>query len=256
MKLFDFLCKIKGIDNNADFRRNEVKKEIELIAEKEQATQNHIIVNGKNYHINWDKVVTFKDENGLELPEYCYRKKTGAERVPTMFMAHWDVCLSSQSCYKVLLKRKLSVHFLIDNDGTIYQIMDTNHIAYHAGNRRVNNASIGVEISNAYYPKYQQHYIKKGFGARPVLRDSKVHGRTLEPHLGFYPEQIKAFRELAKALNVAYGIPLKAPVENNQLVETIYNEAKSAKFKGVVSHYHITERKIDCAGLMLDEIFE
>jgi hypothetical protein len=45
-------------------------------------------------------------------------------------------------------------------------------------------------------------------------------------------------------------------MENNQLVETIYNDARNAKFKGVVSHYHITKRKIDCAGLRLDKILK
>lgn len=255
MKLFDFLCSLKGIDTDGVFRRKELIKEDQLSNEESSLSQKHIIVDGKNHFINWDKVVTFKDDGGWELPEYCYRKSR-TPRQPHMFMAHWDVCLSSHSCYRVLLKRKLSVHFLIDNDGTIYQVMDTNDVAYHAGSRKVNNASIGVEMSNAYYPKYQVNYVKKGFGTRPLLTDSVVHGKTLEPHLGFYPEQIKAFKALAKSLNGAYDIPLIAPMENNHLVETIYSDAKNAKFKGVVSHYHITKRKIDCAGLRLDEILK
>ena len=255
MKLFDFLCSLKGIDNSAAFRREELVKENEVVESESPTTAKNIIANGEKHFINWEKVVTFKDDGGWELPEYCYRKSS-RERTPTGFMAHWDVCLSSHSCYKVLLKRKLSVHFLIDNDGTIYQTMDTNHVAYHAGSRKVNNTSIGVEISNAYYPKYQKNYIQKGLGQRPVLDDSRVHGRILEPHLGFYPEQIKAFKALAKSLNAVYDIPLIAPMENNQLVETIYNDARNAKFKGVVSHYHITKRKIDCAGLRLDKILK
>jgi len=257
MKWYDFLSSLRCRDPNTTFRRDELIKEDQNVNESPSrfTTQKNIIVNGESHFINWEKIVTFKDDQGWELPEYCYRKSSTA-RTPTMFMAHWDVCLSSHSCYKVLLKRKLSVHFLIDNDGTIYQTMDTNHVAYHAGSRKVNNASIGVEISNAYYPKYQINYIKKGFGPRPVLEGSRVHGRTLEPHLGFYPEQLKAFKALAKSLNGIYDIPLVAPMENNKLVETIYNDAKSAKFKGVVSHYHITKRKIDCAGLKLDEVLK
>ena len=184
MKLFDFLSSLKCRDPNTTFRREELIKEDQNVNENPSAfiTQKNIIVNGESHFINWEKVVTFKDDQGWELPGHCYRE-SAAERTPTMFMAHWDVCLSSHSCYKVLLKRKLSVHFLIDNDGTIYQTMDTNHVAYHAGSRKVNNASIGVEISNAYYPKYQKNYILKGFGKRPLLEDSRVHGRTLEPHL-------------------------------------------------------------------------
>ena len=65
------------------------------------------------------------------------------------------------------------MHFLIDNDGTIYQMLDTQHIAWHAGIPRYeggNKRGIGVEISNAYYPKYQEWYIKHGFGERPHSR--------------------------------------------------------------------------------------
>jgi len=205
--------------------------------------------------IEWDQVKLFNHPKNLKLPEKCY-KKYDDHREPTMFVAHWDVCLSSKSCFNVLEKRNLSVHFLIDNDGTIHQIMDTNDIAWHAGNKKVNNKSIGVEISNAYYPKYQDIYRMKNFGLRPVWKNSRVHGRTLEPHLGFYDVQIQAFKALAKALNHAYGIPLVAPMENNKFVETIYDDAVKARFKGVISHYHITKRKIDCAGLNLDEVLK
>ena len=217
--------------------------------------KNYIIANGLKHDIDWDKVVIYTQPEALELPSYCY-KTVKSERKPTMFMAHWDVCLSSKSCYKILIKRKLSVHFLIDNDGTIYQIMDTNHIAWHAGRRKVNNTSIGVEISNAYYPKYQSLYVKNGFGERPVWDNSKVHDKVLEPHLGFYPVQEKAFAALAKCLNKVYNIPLEVPKVNNQLVKTIYKDAKEAKYKGVVNHYHITERKIDCAGFKIDKVIK
>jgi hypothetical protein len=44
-----------------------------------------------------------------------------------------------------------------------------NHIAWHAGSRTVNRKSVGVEISNAYYPKYQSWYKKNGFGERPSI---------------------------------------------------------------------------------------
>ena len=61
----------------------------------------------------------------------------------------------STQCQKVLDKRGISVHFLIDNDGTIYQTLDLQHAAFHAG--KVNRKSVGVEISNAYYPKVSKH---------------------------------------------------------------------------------------------------
>jgi hypothetical protein len=259
MKLFDSLIRacISLKQPSHQFRLQEIEKDatkIERHLEKDRDFK-YIICNGKPQQIKWDKVITYEDPSGLKLPSDCY-KKVKNERTSTMFVAHWDVCLSSESCFKVLTKRKLSVHFLIDNDGTIYQIMDTNHIGYHAGNRKVNNTSIGVEISNAYYPRYQKIYVQKQFGKRPVLSDSEVHGRTLEPHLGFYPVQHQAFAALAKALNKTYDIPLEVPNENGQLIKTIYKGAYSGTFKGVVNHYHITKRKIDCAGFKIDEVIK
>ena len=95
-----------------------------------------------------------------------------------MFVTHWDVCLSSKSCFNILKKRGISVHFCIDNDGAIYQLMDCNDIGFHAGNWEVNTKSVGVEISNAYYPHYQDIYRRKGFGPRPFWRDAEVHGKN------------------------------------------------------------------------------
>ena len=242
------------------FKRPDASEYRRKFTEEEAAratisSTSEIICNGTPYPIIWDKVKTFVHTDGLVLPKNCY-KTAISERKPSMFVTHWDVCLSSKSCFNVLKNRKLSVHFLIDNDGTIYQVMDCNDIGYHAGNWKVNTKSIGVEISNAYYPKYQDIYRSEGFGPRPTWSGVKVHGKILEPFLGFYPVQVEAFKALAKALHKVYDIPLVAPMENNQLVETIYNDVKNATFKGVVSHYHITTRKIDCAGLKLDEVLK
>jgi len=257
MKLFDSVVDflIKAKQDPAEFRRHETEREAVQIANRPTADQKSIICNGEPFVIDWPDVITHKQPHGLLLPKNCYRKAKN-ERKPNMFVAHWDVCLSSKSCFNILKKRKLSVHFLIDNDGTIYQTMDCNDVAFHAGNRAVNNNSIGVEISNAYYPKYQDLYRKRGFGPRPLWKNVKVHGRELEPFLGFYPVQEKAFAALAKALNNVYGIALDTPAKNNQPVQTVYPEVKKGTYNGVVNHYHITNRKIDCAGFEIDKILK
>ena len=174
-----------------------------------------------------------------------------------MIVTHWDAALSAKSCFNILKKREISSHFVIDNDGTIYQMVDTNNIGWHAGNRRVNAASIGIDFSNAYYVKYQDYYEKKGFGPRPILRGSKVHGRTLKDHLGYYPIQIKAYKALLLALSSAYDIPLECPVdEDGKYLTKVHDPSAQAKFNGVVCHFNLTRKKIDCAGLELSEILE
>ena len=254
MKLFKELLEwiLSWRCNSSPARRVETEIEATKIAEEaaKEGDKKYIICNNKPVVIDWEKVITHKDVEGLALPENCYRKVKN-ERVPTMFVAHWDVCLSSKSCFNILKNRGISVHFCIDNDGTIYQLMDCNDIGFHAGNWKVNTKSIGVEISNAYYLRYQSTYKLKGFDDRPVLRESHVHGRTLDPHLGFYPIQLKAFKALASALHESYNIPLEAPTTT-----TVDKEVARSTYCGIVNHYHITKRKIDCAGSDWNAILE
>ena len=163
MKLFNDICEflIKAKQDPSITRRKETEKEADRISLESSSQNSFIICNGNEHSIDWDNVIPVNHTSGLSLPKNCY-KRAKNERKPTMFVSHWDVCLSSKSCFNILKKRKLSVHFLIDNDGTIFQLMDCNDIGFHAGNRKVNNNSIGVEISNAYYPKYQNIYRSKG----------------------------------------------------------------------------------------------
>ena len=210
-------------------------------------TDSFIVYNSEYFDIDWPKVRLWFEGDG-------FKQRKGFRRVfekrePNFFVCHWDVCLSSESCFKVLQNRGLSVHFLIDNDGTIYQTMDINDVAYHAGSRTWNNNSIGVEISNAYYPKHQSWYVKQGLGERPIIDDAIVHGQRLKPFTGFYPQQLEALKALAKAVNKATGIPLKTPLDRSKKTNTtVSKKAASGKFEGFVSHYHLTNRKIDCAG--------
>jgi hypothetical protein len=249
-----------GVVDDMTYRRKMTGREglaivLKDYAERHRISPQVIICDGKPVEIEWNKVVLFQEIDGLALPSKCYRT-SHTLRKPHMFVVHWDVCLNSKSCFNVLKKREISVHFCIDNDGTIYQLMDCNNIAWHSGNRKVNNNSVGVEISNAYYPKYQGIYKTKGFGDRPIWSGVEVHGRKLEPFLGFYDVQLDALKALTKALNKAYEIPLVAPMDGEKLITTTESSVQNGTFKGVVNHYHIIERKIDCAGLKLDKILE
>lgn len=214
-----------------------------------------IIYNSEYFEIDWPKVKLWFEGDGFKMKKGF--KKSIDKRNPSFFVCHWDVCLSSQSCFNVLENRGLSVHFLIDNDGTIYQLMDMNDIAYHAGGKTWNDKSIGVEISNAYYLDKQQWYVKQGLGERPIIKDAVVHGEKLQPFTGFYPEQIDALKALMKAVNRATGIPLQAPLDRSKETNTtVSKKAASGDFEGFISHYHLTNRKIDCAGLDLKRILK
>ena len=213
------------------------------LSEKDQ----YIICGGTRVPIAWPKVIVMGEPGALSLPAKNIRKKAG--RKPNMFVIHWDACLTSASCASVLKERGLSVHFCLDNDGTIYQLVDCEDIAFHAGT--VNSTSIGIEISNAFYPKFQAWYEKNGFGPRPVLTNTKVHGGMIDSHLDFYDVQKKALSVLVKTVCNWYGIPLQTPSSITEVPEVA-----SGVYRGVVSHYHVTAGKIDCAGLEIKKLLE
>jgi hypothetical protein len=214
----------------------------------------YIICHGEPVDIEWDKVILWTDVKGLQAKKGNYREVIGRRDV-RMLVNHWDVCCSSKICQRVLDKRGISVHFLIDNDGTIYQTLDTTHVAWHASG--ANDFTIGVEISNAFYPKYQDWYVEKGFGERPILEKSVVHGKMLTDHLGFYPVQLKALKALFKAVNKGLRIPLETPLNltGTQYTDR-YSKAAKSQYRGFVHHYHLTNKKIDCGGLDLSVLLE
>ena len=219
---------------------------------------NYIVYNGDFYPIEWDKFVLWSEKGGLETKRGQYYDYSGRpQRKLRYFVNHWDVCLNSTSCQNVLNKRGASVHFLIDNDGTIYQTLDMQHAAWHAGSSRTNRPSVGVEISNAYYPKYQDWYVKNGFGERPMVEDAWVHGTKLDPFLGFYPAQIEALKALWKAVHGATGIPYQTPLSQFGKTTTKYaQEVAYGSYGGFVSHYHVSKAKIDCAGLDIKKLLD
>ena len=212
----------------------------------------NIVCNGKEVPIDWPKVITMDEPSALVLPDDCYKEHDSGEREPKLIVTHWDAALSAKSCHKILSRRNISTHFVIDNDGTIYQMMDTNDVAWHAG--KVNSFSIGIDFSNAFYTKYQKWYTRHNFGRRPVLTDSMVRGRKIQTHLGYYKVQLDAYKALLKSLCGHYNIPLKCPMDKDGYMTKFDNDSYSGKFSGVVCHFNVSNKKIDCAGLQLDFI--
>ena len=222
---------------------------------------NSIVHNGSFIPIEWDKVILWDQRDGFKANKGCYTDYSGKpDRKPTMFVNHWDVCLSAESCATVLNRRGISVHFLIDNDGTIFQMLDTQHKACHAGipkHEGGNTKGIGVEISNAYYLKYQDWYVKNGFGPRPIQEDAWVHGKKKDPFLDFYPIQIEALKALWKAIHIGTNIPLEYPRNAEGYVDTGLNQdCERGRFNGFCNHYNFIKTKIDCAGLDLPKLLE
>lgn len=221
---------------------------------------NYIVHNGRFLPIDWHKVVLWDQEGGLKCDSGNYYDYSGkADRKPNHFVNHWDVCLSTKSMAKVVNKRGISIHFGIDSDGTIYQLLDTQHGAWHAGHWYGNKRGIGVEICNAYSMKYQDWYVRNVGKPRPVVAkgEAVVHGKPLKEHLGFYPEQIEALKALYKALHLGLGIPLEAPRDSDGYpILTVDPKVTGGEFTGFNHHFHYTKNKIDSGNLDIWTLLE
>lgn len=189
-----------------------------------------------------------------------------------LFVLHYDVAYVSRQCFKVLQDlRNLSVHFMLDLDGTIYQTLDLKERAFHA--TIANNHGIGIEIAHpGAYPRPGQllsmypeddkgrflqvpKWMKEtgirtpDFVARPArpwifMGDFNGSRRYMRDYT---PEQHRALAHLTATLSKIFPrIPLRYPQDAaGRLVTDALPAAELQAFEGVVGHYHVQKNKQD-----------
>ncbi len=189
------------------------------------------------------------------------------------FVLHYDAVGSSERCFRALHdNRGLSVHFMLDLDGTIYQTLDLRDRAFHA--KDANDRSIGVEIANIgamSTPKLlEEWYAPDATGeirnlfperarlglqfrrdaiprpARPQLLSGTIQ-RSKFVQYDFTKAQYESLWRLAAGLRAVFPrIKLEVPrdrsgkVVTNELVEPL-----RSSFEGIVGHYHLDDQKYD-----------
>ncbi|MCA8981535.1 MAG: N-acetylmuramoyl-L-alanine amidase [Planctomycetes bacterium] len=194
--------------------------------------------------------------------------------VVDLFVVHYDVAGTSRTCFRVLQEmRGLSVHFLLDVDGTIYQTLDLRERAWHAS--QANTRSIGVEIAQmgarspgavrqleAWYreepgrtrltipPNYGDGGVRtpgfQGEAERPGLLRGQIHGADYMQY-DFTPEQYESLIKLIAGVSrVLPRIAADAPRgADGQLLTRVLTDEEYENFSGVIGHYHLTTNKID-----------
>jgi len=243
-----------------------------------------IIVAGRRFHTG-TRIVTWQEPGGHNAytgtappgprsgQEKSRNDLSALQRVVDQFVLHYDGAGLSRVCFTVLQQRKLSVHLLLDLDGTIYQTMDLQDHAAHA--TIANDRSIGIEIANvgAFPPAeakaLDEWYRKKrgvtvltvpprfrntgirtpGFTGRPA-RPGVVRGTLAGKPLLQYdytPEQYAALIKLTAALcrvfpHLRDDFPHDA---QGRLITQQLPEPEWKNFQGVLGHFHIQANKID-----------
>lgn len=214
-------------------------------------------------------------------PEQAERVRGGGwdlrllQSVVDQFVIHFDASGTSRQCFKVLHDhRGLSVHFLLDLDGTIYQTLDLKERAWHATTS--NSRSVGIEITNIgaygvneknpfadWYQagpdgrmrvtvpsRFGEHGVRTpNFVPRPARAEpvrGRVQGQDLVQY-DFTPEQYAALIKLTAALcSVFPKIKCDYPRDTaGQLVTSKLPDADLERYEGLIGHYHIQDNKVD-----------
>jgi len=246
-----------------------------------------IIVAGRRFATG-TRVVTWLDKGGYDghakapIPRAGFSWPPAGDELAALkksvdqFVLHYDGSGLSRLCFNTLQERKLSVHFLLDVDGTIYQTLDLRERASHA--TIANDRSIGIEIANlgAYPEKGRERAIldewykrdargnavmrvparvkntgirTPGFVARPVrpkLVRGTLQGQSLVQY-DFTAEQYAALAKLTAALGRVFpNLTLDYPhTPNGRLIPQALSEGKYAGYRGVLGHFHVQTNKVD-----------
>jgi N-acetyl-anhydromuramyl-L-alanine amidase AmpD len=197
------------------------------------------------------------------------------ERAIDQFVIHFDAAGTSRQCFKVLQdERDLSVHFMLDVDGTIYQTLDLKERAWHAS--QANSRSIGIEIANiGAYPLKQRAILDRwykqgtngtvdlvippshqpsgirtenftGHPARTEQITGRIQGEELVQY-DFTPRQYDALIKLTAALckifpNLKCDYPHDA---QGRLIRAKLSPEDWKAYHGLLGHYHVQSDKVD-----------
>lgn len=197
------------------------------------------------------------------------------QQVVDQVVLHYDASGTSRQCFERLHDdRGLSIHFMVDVDGTIYQTLDLKEKAWHA--TIANSRSIGIEIAQVgAYPSadtgiFEQWYNSNEEGgvrldipeeahpgsvknqsfsgqpARSRLIAGEINGQQLWQY-DFTAEQYRALAHLVATLHSVFPrIALDSPRdESGEVSQDTLSSAEWTSFSGVLGHYHVQSNKID-----------
>jgi len=214
-------------------------------------------------------------------PQQVEAVRGGQWDLPTLqqqmkqLVMHYDEAGLSRECFRILQDfRDLSIHFMCDIDGTLYQALDLKERAWQATTS--NTCSVGIEIANvgAYNPNgpnpFGQWYGKNAQGqtiltipakygdggvrtpnfvgqpSRPTPVAGNVQGTNLI-QMDYTPQQYAALSKLVAAFCTVFPqIPASYPVDSQgHLITSKLPDATLASYRGLLGHYHIQTNKID-----------
>jgi len=188
----------------------------------------------------------------------------------TQFLIHHTGGPRAEQCYETLHnERKLSVHFIISDQGIVFQTLDAVVQAWHAGKH--NPFSVGVEC--ALYPdaqSYPDYYNAKrrekyGLAVHKIITD-EIQGMKRKV-FAFTEVQVEALARVAAGVWTALHVDQESAWKISSMVKPLFPRTKSGDIpreaianakshQGLLGHLHATRKKWDPAGFPWEDFEE
>jgi hypothetical protein len=211
--------------------------------------------------IKWDEPNGFNFISGNRYNKRNYDLKTLQSKIQN-FAVHWSATYRAKHVFDGLNYRALSCNFIIDDDcddkdfATIYQCLPIVYAGYSQGNG-FNDLGAGVEI--AYQPDF---WTEDRYDANDMLKwkvpphkntVAPIHGTKLKVHLPTVAQMNSLKRLIYGYCKLFPNVKPEFPKnKDGSYITTTLNYPFN--YKGLVNHYHLTRRKVDCAGLDMKDI--
>ena len=170
-------------------------------------------------------------------------------------LLHADLAEDSAARFEALVKEERSTHFLIDWDGTIYQMLDVANCAYHAG--EMNQRSIGVDLNNLMpnleknpnaspwpkkHPRLAEMTAEENL--RILSRSAEINAARVKSY-GYTRAQYRALGSLLRTLATMFpaigaGPPRRS---NGEVVSRVVDDPD--RTPGVLAHWHVEADRWD-----------
>jgi len=155
--------------------------------------------------------------------------------------------------------RFLSVQFSIEDSGKIYQYLDAQETAWHAG--AANGRSIGIECALFPLVKSDPHYYDPAMceKRKNLPHEKKIQvlqGQPMEVYQMPEP-QVQALADLCASLWLGLGRTELPKFPRTELAEIPYYVIPVAQAKshvGLITHAQLTKTKYDPAGIDLENL--
>jgi N-acetyl-anhydromuramyl-L-alanine amidase AmpD len=203
---------------------------------------NAIIVRGERIAVPFD-VVAWTDPNGLAFPVRKNRSLTRA------VCCHWTGGENPAAMVRrnMLATRNdagepapTSVHFIVEPQGMVYQCADADARMSHARAHNANDWTVGIEV--VCRGDYFAAPLRDGI-SRPRCSDV-IQGRRCI-YDSFTDDQMAVVVPLVEALCTAYRLPMRVPMRGDVPIATELSPLDLAKWRGVLGHVHLEQRKRD-----------